>query len=545
MFGVPVMYMPYFEHPDPTVERKSGFLAPTFGGSKTLGTTYQQPYHWAIDTDRDATFSPILTTEKGVVLAAEYRQLFPSGRLDLRGSGTVTDRENSNGEIEEDQFRGHIDSTFRHDLNDAWRAGTDVRLTTDDTYLRLYNFSDDRTLTSRAYAERFDGRNYADVNGYYFQGLRASDQQDESPIVLPLADYNYVSEPEKAGGRYTFDGNLLALTRVDGRDSRRISTITGYELPYESSIGEIYTFAARLQADGYWVDGAAPNSSIPNQGAPTSNDITGRIFPQLSANWRYPWTRSSGGIHQIVQPMVQVVLAPNGANPDEIPNEDSLDFEFDDTNLFSLNRFPGRDRVDSGTRVDYGMRWSASSDEGGFTSAFLGQSYRLSDQDAAPIGSGIENKVSDLVARVQVAPIHEIDLTYRTRLDKEDFSSRRNEFDVLVGPPALKLNLGYVFVDSQPGQSEFTDREELNWTLSSKISRYWSAFGGQRIDLEADETRKARIGLTYRDECFMIQGVVERNLYSDREIEPEDAFFLSITFQNLGGFSGARLGDGQ
>ena len=105
--------------------------------------------------------------------------------------------------------------------------------------------------------------------------------------------------------------------------------------------------------------------------------------------------------------MVQVVLAPGGANPDEIPNEDSLDFEFDDTNLFSLNRFPGRDRVDPGSRVDYGLKWTANGEEGGFVSAFLGQSYRLNEPDIFPEGSGISDQLSDLVGRVQVAPIHQ------------------------------------------------------------------------------------------------------------------------------------------
>ena len=37
LFGVPVLYMPYFEHADPSVKRKSGFLMPEFSGSDALG----------------------------------------------------------------------------------------------------------------------------------------------------------------------------------------------------------------------------------------------------------------------------------------------------------------------------------------------------------------------------------------------------------------------------------------------------------------------------------------------------------------------------
>ena len=280
---------------------------------------------------------------------------------------------------------------MRFDINDTWRAGGDLQRTTDDTYLRIYNFSNERTLTSRAFAEGFNGRNYLSANSYVFQGLRATDRQAESPIVLPFVEYNFISEPGAGGGRYKFDGDLLALTREEGRDSRRISTITAWELPYTTAFGDIYTLTGRVQADAYWTDGVEPNSNDVNPSGPTSSDLSGRIFPQLAANWRYPWVGSSTGVHQVIQPMVQVVLAPGGSNPDEIPNEDSLDFEFDDTNLFSLNRFPGRDRIDPGSRLDYGVKWTANGEEGGCVSTFLGQSYRLNEPDIFPRDSGISD----------------------------------------------------------------------------------------------------------------------------------------------------------
>lgn len=535
IFGVPVMYVPYFEHPDPTVERKSGFLAPSISSTEFLGTTYQQPYYWVLGSNRDVTIAPIITSKQGAVMTGRYRHLLPRARIDLRGSATFADRENDDGTIDSNSFRGHIDSTLRLDINDTWRAGADIQRATDDTYLRIYNFSNERTLTSRVFAEGFNGRNYLSINSYAFQGLRATDIQDETPIILPFAEYNFTSEPGAGGGRYKFDGDLLALTREDGRDSRRISTVSSWELPYTNVLGDIYTLTGRVQADAYWTNGVDLDSNDVNPSGPTSSDITGRVFPQLAANWRYPWVRSAGGVHQVFEPRIQVVVAPNGSNPNEIPNEDSLDFEFDDTNLFSLNRFPGRDRIDPGSRVDYGLEWTANGEGGGFVSAFLGQSYRLREQSIFPEGSGISDRLSDIVGRIQIAPTSQLDFTFRTRLDKDNFKSRRSEVEVQVGPPILNLNLSYVFIDSEIGESEFDDREEINWILRSKISRYWSLFGGQRIDLAANETRQAQLGATYQDECFLIEMTAERNFFSDREIEPENAFFVRFVFKHLGG----------
>jgi LPS-assembly protein len=112
-----------------------------------------------------------------------------------------------------------------------------------------------------------------------------------------------------------------------------------------------------------------------------------------------------------VEPVVQVVAAPDWANNDDIPNEDSLSFEFDDSNLLSLNRFPGVDRVDPGSRVDYGLKWGISSSSIGEASAFFGQSFRLENDDAFAEGSGLEDNLSDVVGRIRLVPQEDIDLS--------------------------------------------------------------------------------------------------------------------------------------
>ena len=131
-----------------------------------LGSTYQQPYFWAISQDKDFTFSPIFTTKRSVVGIGRYREVFPTGAIDLRASLTHTDRERRDGTIENDVFRGHIDSTARFDINDSNRMGVDVQRATDDTYMRLHNLSTAQDSTSRAFIEGPNGRNYLAGHNY-------------------------------------------------------------------------------------------------------------------------------------------------------------------------------------------------------------------------------------------------------------------------------------------------------------------------------------------------------------------------------------------
>ena len=146
------------------------------------------------------------------------------------------------------------------------------------------------------------------------------------------------------------------------------------------------------------------------------------------------------------------------------------------------------------------------------------------------------------MGRIEIKPTYELGLRYRFRFDKDDLSARRNELDLRIGPSALNLNLSYTLIGTEAQTDEFGDREELNWTLNSRLSRYWSVFGGQRIDLVEDIALQSRIGLVYADECCTIQAVFERSKFSDREIEPEDSVFINVVFKYLGGVSSAGGG---
>ena len=527
IFGVPVAYTPYLRHPDPTVERRSGFLAPVLGASSDLGSTLQIPYFWAISPDKDVTIDPILTSEEGVVMSAEYRQRFTDGEVEGRASGTLAERKDAN---RDKRFRGHLDTMARFSIDDTWRWGADIKAATDDTYLKRYGLSSEDTLTSHAFAEGFRTRNYALGELYFFQGLRTIDNQEEIPVVAPKLDYNFVGEPSRFGGRAELDVNLQALTRDIGADSRRLSVTAGWEQPRYGRLGDILTLKATVQGDLYHVN----DVSVPNE-PDDATGFTGRIFPQASLEWRYPWARAAGRTRQLIEPIASVVVAPNGGNPDDIPNEDSRVFEFDDTNLFSPSRFPGKDLVEGGQRFNYGIRLGVFGAEGGAASAFIGQSYRLRQDATFETDSGLENDFSDVVGRIDISAPEYLDLIYRFRLNVDDLVARRNEVQLRAGPSVFQVDMNYVFFDTVGENVEFSDREEVFARLSSSFANYWSASVNTRRDLGDDGgTLSFGASLGYKDECIIANLEFKRTFTSDRDVPPTDAVLLRVTLKHLG-----------
>lgn len=527
MFGYPVAYLPYFRHPDPTVKRRSGFLMPKFANSSDFGTVLETPYFWAISDYEDATIRPILMSDSAPVLAAQYRKRLLRGEIDMNGSVTTNDHDfdTEKGEL---GMRGYLDAKGRFDINRTWRWGFDVQRATDDTFMRRYGFGGPPSLDSQLFVEGFRRNNYISAKTLVFQGLQATDDVDASPIVLPLVDYNYVGERDRVGGRFNFDLNFLALTRAKGTDTRRLALHPRWERGFRDGFGSVYTFQTGLNADLYHVNSLARDAEKPDY-----DGVSYRMFPYAGLEWRLPFVKNQGAARQILEPVVSAAIAPNGGNADKIPNEDSTDFEFDETNLLALNRFSGIDRVEGGPRVNYGLKWGYYGKDGGSTTAFVGQTYRPRDDTTFGAGSGLEDNFSDLVASVAVSPGSYLTALYRTRFATDNFSPNRNEASFAVGVPALRLSGNYVFLASQE-DSEFSSREELNMSAKSYINRFWrTGLSGVR-DMESNEMRSVAFNATFENECMVFDTRVTRTFYEDRDLRPTDAITFHLILKTLG-----------
>ncbi len=526
MFGIPVAWAPYLVHPDPTVERRSGLLAPTVGHSDQLGFILGQPWFQVIDDARDIELEPIVYSREGAILRARYRQAFDNGSLDLAGTaGLLEDRGAADGGS---GLKGSADLEGRFALDGTWRSGFDWRQASGRTYLRRYRLGDDEMLTSRLFVEGFRARNHASVEAYRFQDLRAGANRRRQPRVLPLARYSLDGEPDRLGGRARLDAAAASLFRGDGPDSRKVSLLAGWKRPFRAPAGDVYTFAATLQSDLYDIRAPA--------GPGGGGARVGRLFPQAALEWRFPLARQTASGSQIVEPTVNLVAGPNGGNPPEIPNEDSQSFEYDDTNIFEPNRFYGGDRVTSGARIDYGARAAMFDDDLGTARFFLGQSYRFFGDDFFGYGSGLEDRFSDLVGHVGLSPAEGLDLEVRYRLDNETLKPRRGEVGARLYGAGYRVEADYVALNEQFSTVGLGDREQLDLKLGVRLTDHWSASTRLLQNLSGASRRPlaAEVGFAYIDECFAISLDYGRRNLRDEGIEPEERIFLRIDFKHLG-----------
>jgi LPS-assembly protein len=529
--GVPLLYTPYLQHPGPNVKRQSGILVPTFGSSSQLGGWIRVPVYVVIDDQSDATIEPYLTSDQGLAMVGEYRQRFSFGEFYAYGSATVADREELGRVIREDSFRAHLDADGIFSIDENWRAGLDLQLSTDDTYRRVYGFDSPTILTSNVYAEGFYGRNYLRADFYAFRDQRAQDDSNDTPMILPELQAHYISDPNDFGAYWTIDASSRSLYRGGGdSDSHRLSLAGGWNLPYVTDAGQLIDVSLSLRGDLYYVQ----DFTRPDSGERVDNEYVTRLFPQAAVTWRWPLVRNLPPYQVVVEPIAGVVVSPFGNNPENIPDEDSRGFEIGATNLFDPNRFPGYDRVEGGQRVNYGLNFALLDDSGGYSSLFLGQSLRLGDDDAFLSGSGVENELSDLVGRVEVRPGGNVTVIDRFRFDVVRQELTAHDLTLVAGPPELRLSAQYVFVESGETNQSEDDREEVVAAFTSDIDEYWRVYGNVRYDLNEGTTRTAGLGLAYEDECFIVATSFQRSFFEDRDLRPNDALTVRIGLKTLG-----------
>ena len=240
------------------------------------------------------------------------------------------------------------------------------------------------------------------------------------------------------------------------------------------------------------------------------------------------------------------MAAPRLANL-VVPNEDSRAIDLDDSNLFALNRFPGYDRFEDSTRVTYGFDYRYDRPNLSID-ATIGQSYRLNSRESLlPDGTGLADRLSDIVGRTHVRYKDFLSFTHRFRLDKDNLAVRRNEVDAAIGSRRTYAEVGYLRLNRNiiTGVEDLRDIEEIRLAGRVAFAKYWSIFGSTNIDLTGRDDNplstlsgfepvRHRIGIAYENECLEMGLTWRRDYQSVGDALRGNSFQLRLAFKNLG-----------
>ncbi|SHJ35094.1 LPS-assembly protein [Bradyrhizobium lablabi] len=587
-FGIPMAYMPYFSTPDPTVKRKTGFLMPSPSEASTYGYGVETPFYWAIAPDYDATFNPRFTTRQGVLLQAEFRQRLINGSYQIRAYGIdQLDPGAFAGQPGDRQFRGGVDTKGQFSLNDKWVWGFDGVLLTDFFFFsdyRLAQYKDSMgsflslptEAISQLYLTGVGDRSYFDARTIYY--LSFSGNQQQVPVIHPVVDYFNVLNYPIFGGEVSYKTNFTSLTRNDAAFDpitttantlglctvasadplartpsqcllrgvpgtyTRLTAEAQWRKSFTDSAGEIWTPFAILRADA--IDASISNQPGVSNFLPVGDTQALRVMPTVGLEYRYPFINVQPWGTTTIEPIAQVIIRPNEPYAGKLPNEDAQSLVFDASNLFSVDKFSGYDRVEGGGRANVGAQATTQFDRGGAVKVLFGQSYQLfglnsfavHDTINTGVDSGLATPKSDYVASAEYSPNRTYTFSVRSRLDQATLNVQRFEAEGRANFDRWSVSLTYGDYAAQPDLGYLTRREGLLANGSIKLATNWVMTGGARWDLEANKINQYIIGAGYVDDCFVLAAnYVTSYTYTAGTTPPvlNHAFMLQIGLRTL------------
>ena len=526
----------------------SGVLVPNISISHKRGLEVALPYYHRFGTNRDLTLTPHVYTGVLPAIEAKYRELNRIGAFQLGGFLTYgrIERLTELGEPEETQdkgIRGYFEGNGKFQLDPLWSVTASGRVATDKTVTRRYDITHDDRLRSVVNVERISPNSYVSIAGWAFQGLRVDDEQKRIPIALPAIDARFRLEPPVLGGTVELQANSLAILRLEGQDTQRAFASARWDMRRLTNWGQEILLTGYARGDVYHTQDSADTEVALYRG---TDGWHARGIGALAAEARWPLVGPLfGGLQRLV-PRVQLVLTPPTPNLD-IPNEDARSVELEDSNLFALNRFPGYDRWEDGSRITYGLDWYYERPNLSVMTT-IGQSYRISrKEEIFPEGTGLAGRVSDVVGRTRIRFGRLIDITHRFRVDKDNFAVRRNEIDLTVGGEQTYMQIGYLRLNRDIDETveDLRDKEELRAAARIKFARYWSIFGSTVLDLSGKdedplsvsdgfESVRHRLSVDYEDDCIALGVAWRRDYERIGGFREGSTFSFHVSFKGLG-----------
>ncbi|WP_045390790.1 LPS-assembly protein LptD [Falsirhodobacter sp. alg1] len=528
VYGVPIAYIPRLRMPDPTVTRSSGVLQPSVRTTSDFGTGIKIPYFFALGESRDLTITPYYTTKNTRSVDIKYRQAFNSGWIEFNGAS-------STDELVDGQ-RGYILATGEFKLPDDYVLKLRVDTVSDDTYMDDYGLEERDRLESSAEATRTRRNEYISGRIINFQSLRDGEPTSTIPSQVADATLHRRFTGGPLGGEAGLEFQVHSATRTshldydtddddddiaDGRDTQRASVRLDWRRNYVLPAGILGTTMGELAGDIYNIDEDAEYEG-------TYGELNGSV----GVEFRWPWVRNdSNGTSQILSPIAQLVWSPSDSN--DVPNEDSTLVEFDETNLFSLNRYSGYDAYERGARMNLGLQYTRVAASGWSFGTIVGRTFRDSDLDQFTAASGLDGKTSDWMTQFQIIMGEGLVLTNRTLFD-DTFDVTKSEMRMDSEIDLFTLSASYVYIMADATEDRDDDLSEMNFSGSYKINDAWKANASTRYDFVLDRAASASVGAEFSNECLSVDLYLSRHYSSSSSVDPTTEFGLSVDLLGFG-----------
>lgn len=517
VYDVPIFYFPKFFHPDPTVKRQSGLLAPFLTTSTTLGAGFGLPYYWAISNDKDLTFSPKVYAKENILLLNEYRQAFKNGFLTLDTSYTQGYKNTSSTKTSGSRNHIFANLDFNFNESDSYESNLSLKVekTSNSTYFRVHDINtalvsaEDTSLTNEIKYDLNKDDTYLSINASIYEDLGKKKNSDKYEYILPNIMYEKTFFTESFG---TLDVKSNAF--YSNYDTNKHKTFLTNDVIWSPSSfitkkGFINTLQGMIRNTNYE---AKKTSDFRDDG--TVNELNG----VMSFKSSFPMKKSGINYSNIFSPNFMMRYAPG-----HVRDLSGKDISLNYTNLYSLNK---TSEIEDGLSAILGFDFKTNKNETEKLSLSIGQVFNYEKNEDLPSKSSLDQKMSDIVGSMNYnfSEIGKID--YKFSLDNNLNDLNYNEISSTLNFGKVAFNLDYLEQQNHIGDEHYASagvsldfNEHNNLTFSTKKN------------FKTESTELYDLSYQYAIDCLTAGLVYRREFYQDvDDLEPKNTLMFTITF---------------
>ena len=539
---VPILYTPWMDFALDD-QRKSGFLAPSYGASDARGLELRTPWYWNIAHNRDATIAPRLMSKRGVQLGGEFRYLEP------KYSGELTGEFLPNDQLA-DRNRHRVLIRHRQQFDARWSGALEYENVSDNNYFA--NLSDSVNQTSQVNLPRQITARY---NGDWWQanGLVQSFQtlQDPSAVAvvepysrLPQVTLTASSDVYRGGAtsgasgmRFDFNSELVYFDHPGGSrvQGARLHANPSLSIPLQTAYS-VVTPRLGWYLSHYALDDATRtlSDSLALPAAGGFNDAT-RSLPMFSLDsslfLERDWTLLGKNITQTLEPRAYYVYIPY-RDQTRIPVFDSSNRDLSLDQLFAENQYIGVDRINDANQLTLAVtsRFLEPNTGAERLQVTLGQRFYFSDQRVTLPGLvARSSKSTELLAQASGQINRYLRLNTGVQYDTGEGSlTKANLGGAWRYGPGRLVNADYRYTQGSLAQGSLN---QIDVSFQWPLARKWYGLG--RLNYSIKDTRlvEGLAGFEYNAGCWSLRGVMQQLATS--EATATSAFFLQLELRGL------------
>ena len=505
IYNKPILYVPYFFHPDPTVKRQSGFLIPTIINSSNYGSSVQIPYYNVISENKDLTISPRIFFDNSAIVQTEYRQANKSSNsiIDLS-----INKDSSN-------TRTHLFSNYSGKFSNSSNIEINFQRVTGDNYLKMHDIKsplikNKTTLNNFIRIDDFNDDYQYEISFETFEDL-SKNKSDRFEYIYP--NYRYSKDLENS---YFSNGNLNFESH--GYQKQYNTNVYDGVLINDINFDSSPSYSKKGIKNNYQILFRNVNSKASNSGN-YNEDTNSKLLSSLQFNTKFPLYKKTPKSENYLTPLASLRLSPNNTK-----NIKDLDRPVNYNSIFSLDRFGQNDLVEGGGSLTIGLEYSnRNKNNREIVNISLANVLRPSKNEDLPINNSIGEKRSDIIGKFNFIPSDSFNLDYEFSLDNNLNDSNLNLIRTNFSVNNFITSFEFLEEDNLMGSKSYvSNKTTLNLDNNNSIS-----FKTNK-DLDKNITEYYNLIYEYKNDCLIAGVEYNKSNYADGDLRPEENLFFKI-----------------